>query len=66
MARPEGALLLGGYAAYTAYLALSSVAHPALPEFAAAMLTLVLPAAGALLAASMALEFVPRGSRPAA
>lgn len=49
ISRWEGALLLVGYAAYTAYLILNATGHPALPMFRTAMLLLALPLAGLLL-----------------
>jgi len=41
--RWEGALFVGYYAAYTAYVILASVQHDALPRFSATMLAYVLP-----------------------
>jgi cation:H+ antiporter len=43
IARWEGALFLGYYAAYVLYLLLDAVQHDALPAFSSAMLTFVLP-----------------------
>ncbi len=43
IARWEGALFLGYYIAYTAYLILGATRHDALPAFSAAMLEFVLP-----------------------
>jgi cation:H+ antiporter len=43
IARWEGALFLGYYAAYTAYLILAAQQHEALPAFSATMLEFVLP-----------------------
>ncbi len=43
IARWEGALFVGYYAAYVAYLVLSAQAHAALPAFSAVMLSFVLP-----------------------
>jgi cation:H+ antiporter len=43
IARWEGALFLGYYVAYTAYLVLAATQHDALPVFSGAMLTAVLP-----------------------
>lgn len=43
ISRKEGALLLGYYVAYTAYLILAASHHDALPEFSAAMLYFVIP-----------------------
>jgi len=43
ISRWEGAVFLGYYAAYVAYLALSASRHAALPAFSAAMWFLVLP-----------------------
>jgi cation:H+ antiporter len=41
--RPEGALLLGYYVAYTLYLVLAGTHHDALPSFSAVMLYFVIP-----------------------
>jgi cation:H+ antiporter len=43
IARWEGALFLGYYAAYAAYLILAAQAHEALPAFSAAMMGFVVP-----------------------
>jgi len=43
IARWEGLLFLGYYAAYTAYLILAAAAHDALPQFSAVMLGFVVP-----------------------
>lgn len=43
IARWEGALFLGYYVAYVAYLVLSAQAHAALPAFSSVMLSFVLP-----------------------
>ena len=43
IARWEGAVFLGYYAAYAAYLILAAQAHDALPAFSAAMLGFVVP-----------------------
>lgn len=43
IARWEGALFLGYYAAYVLYLVLAATQHAALPAFSAAMLGFVLP-----------------------
>ena len=43
IARWEGWVFLGYYAAYTAYLVLASQAHAAVPKFSAAMLYVVVP-----------------------
>jgi cation:H+ antiporter len=43
ISRPEGALLLGYYAAYTLYLILAASHHDALPSFNAVMLYFVIP-----------------------
>lgn len=43
IARWEGALFLGYYVAYTAYLVLASGSHDALPQFSYVMLEFVLP-----------------------
>jgi cation:H+ antiporter len=50
LARWEGALFLGYYAAYTAYLALRSTEHDALPVFSAIMWDYVLPLTAITLA----------------
>ena len=50
--RWEGALLLGYYAAYTAYLILSAQHHEMLPMFSGVMLLFVLPLTGLTLTAS--------------
>lgn len=49
ISRPEGALLLGFYVAYTLYLILSATQHDALPEFNGIMLYFVLPLTGMTL-----------------
>jgi cation:H+ antiporter len=43
IARWEGAIFVGYYAAYTAYLILASQQHDALPMFSQAMLWFVVP-----------------------
>jgi len=43
IARWEGWLFLGGYAAYTAYLIMDATGHDALPAFSHVMLMFVLP-----------------------
>jgi cation:H+ antiporter len=43
ISRPEGALLLGYYVAYTLYLILAAAHHDALSRFSAAMLYFVIP-----------------------
>jgi cation:H+ antiporter len=43
ISRPEGALLLGYYVAYTLYLILAASHHDALPRFSAVMLYFVIP-----------------------
>jgi cation:H+ antiporter len=43
IARWEGALFIGYYAAYTAYLVLASQKHALLPRFSEAMLSFVIP-----------------------
>ncbi len=43
LARWEGALFLGAYAAYTAYLVLDATGHDALPSYSLIMLEFVLP-----------------------
>lgn len=61
ISRPEGALFLGYYLAYTAYLVLKAGHHAALPAFSAVMLGFVLPltAAGLALVALGALRRKP-------
>jgi cation:H+ antiporter len=54
LARWEGGLLLGLYAAYAAYLVLAAQAHAALPMFSRAMLFFVLPLVGITIAWSVA------------
>jgi len=53
IARWEGALFLGYYAAYTLYLVLRSTQHDALPVFSAAMLYFAVPLTAAGLAVSL-------------
>jgi cation:H+ antiporter len=48
--RWEGALFLGYYIAYTAYLVLAATQHDALPAFSSAMLMAVLPLTAVTLA----------------
>jgi len=43
ISRPEGAVLLGYYLAYTLYLVLAAAHHDALPEFSAVMQYFVMP-----------------------
>jgi cation:H+ antiporter len=43
IARWEGALFLGWFAAYTAYLVMHAADHPVLPAFRTAMAVFVLP-----------------------
>jgi cation:H+ antiporter len=50
IARWEGGLFLGYYAAYTAYLVLDAQQHDVLPAFSAVMATFVLPLTGITLA----------------
>jgi cation:H+ antiporter len=50
IARWEGALFLGGYIAYTAYLVLAATQHDALPMLSNAMLFFVLPLVAITLA----------------
>jgi cation:H+ antiporter len=63
IARAEGLLFLGYYAAYVLYLALSASQHDALPPFSAAMLWFVLPLTAAGLIASA--WYAIRDRRPA-
>jgi cation:H+ antiporter len=50
VARWEGALFVGLYAGYVAYLALDALEHPALPAYGAVMLWFVLPLVALTLA----------------
>ncbi len=56
VARWEGALFLGCYAAYTAYLILRSKDHAALPLFSSVMMGFVVP----LLVVTLVVALVPR------
>jgi cation:H+ antiporter len=58
IARWEGAVFVGYYAAYTAYLALDATDHGALPEFGHAMLYFVIP-----LTVLTLVVIAPRGLR---
>ncbi len=60
IARWEGGLFLGGYAAYVAYLILAAQQHDALPVFSGAMLSFVLP----LVAITLVATFVRSRSSP--
>ena len=53
IARWEGAVFVGYYAAYTAYLILAAQQHDALPRFSQAMLWFVIPLTVATLIASL-------------
>lgn len=53
IARWEGIVFLGLYAAYTAYLLLNATAHPGLPAFSAVMLLFVLPTIALSLAVTV-------------
>jgi len=53
IARWEGAVFIGYYAAYTAFLVLAARQHDALPAFSAAMLSFVLPLTIVTLLVSM-------------
>ena len=64
IARWEGFLFLGYYAAYTAYLVLASTRHAALPAFSTAMTWFVLPLTAVTLAVTVARSL--RQPRPAA
>jgi cation:H+ antiporter len=60
--RWEGALFLGYYAAYTAYLILDSAGHDALPLFSWVMVAVVMPLTAATMIAAVAWEFLrPHG-----
>jgi cation:H+ antiporter len=50
IARWEGVLFLGGYAAYTAYVVLAAQQHDALPSYSAVMQAFVLPLTAVTLA----------------
>lgn len=60
ISRLEGFLFLLGYGAYTTYLILSATHHDGLPQFSFAMLAIVFPAAGLLLAISLVRALRPR------
>jgi cation:H+ antiporter len=53
IARWEGAVFLGYYVAYTAYLILASQSHAALPAFSTAMMSFVVPLTVVTLVASV-------------
>jgi cation:H+ antiporter len=53
IARWEGAVFLGYYAAYTAYLVLAAQRHDSLPAFSSAMLSYVMPLTVITLVVSM-------------
>ena len=53
IARWEGVVFLGYYAAYTLYLVLAAQAHAALPAFSSAMLGFVVPLTVLTLAVSL-------------
>ena len=63
ISRPEGALLLGYYVAYTLYLILAASYHDALPSFNAAMLYFVIPLTAVTLA-TIAMRELHRRKRP--
>lgn len=60
ISRTEGALLLGYYAAYTAYLLLAATHHDRLPGFQTAMLYFVLPLTGLVLLVAVVRELRAR------
>jgi len=62
IARWEGAVFLGYYAAYTAYVILGAQGHDALPQYSAAMLWFVVPLTLLTLAITMVREL--RGGPP--
>ncbi|SFD46550.1 calcium/sodium antiporter [Streptomyces aidingensis] len=64
VARWEGALFLGLYTAYTAYVVLAATEHDALDGFTAAMAWFVLPLVAMTLIAVTAYEFGRRAGRP--
>jgi len=53
IARWEGALFVAGYIAYTAYLALDSTGHHAMPVYQDALIRVVIPVAGLTLLVSL-------------
>jgi len=59
IARWEGALFLGYYAAYLLYVILAATQHDALPEFSAAMLGFVLPLTAVTLIVLLARHRTP-------
>jgi len=61
--RWEGALLFGGYVAWTSFVVLHAVEHDALPLFSSTMLRFVLPLVALTLAAIAAGEIRSRRSR---
>jgi cation:H+ antiporter len=65
IARWEGAVFLGYYAAYTGYLLLQSQAHEALATYALAMRTVVLPLTALTLLVVVARAWKARGMPPA-
>jgi cation:H+ antiporter len=65
IARWEGAVFLGYYVAYTAYLLLQSQEHEALATYALAMRTVVLPLTALTLLVVVARAWQARGTPPA-
>ncbi|HEX9641511.1 MAG TPA: sodium:calcium antiporter, partial [Candidatus Krumholzibacteria bacterium] len=63
IARWEGALFLGYYVAYTAYLVLSATGHASLPAFKTAMAWFVIPLTALTLIVGAARAVRRRGSR---
>lgn len=61
IARREGALFLGYYAAYVLYLILAATQHAALPAFSAAMLGFVLPLTAVMLIVLLVRHRAPAG-----
>ena len=61
IARWEGAVFVGYYVAYVAYLILASQQHDALGAFSAAMMTFVIP----ITVVTLVVVLVRRGNRPA-
>jgi cation:H+ antiporter len=64
ISRPEGALFLGYYVAYTLYLIMAASYHDALPNFNAAMLYFVIPLTAVTLVIIAMREFRRRKDPP--
>jgi cation:H+ antiporter len=65
IARWEGGLFVGYYAAYTAYLVLAAREHDALPAFSAVMMWFVIPLTVVTLAVVVARQLAARKRAPA-